>query len=68
MSTKFLLEILSDKKTKNSLKSKNYPKRKTLRKLEKLRLIDRHIVIKPSVPCSGWKSTLEKMSADSIQN
>ena len=27
-----------------------------------------YVVIKPSVPCSGWKSRSEKMSVDSIQN
>ena len=36
----FLLEItamgIKDKNTKNSIKSKNYPKSKTLRELEKL--------------------------------
>ena len=45
---------------KNSIKSKNYPKRKTLRELEKLTLIDRYIVIKPSVPWGRQKSTSEE--------
>ena len=50
---------IQDKNTKNSIKSKNYPKSKTLRKLEKSD-IDWYVVIKPSVPRSGWKSTSEK--------
>ena len=60
---------IQDKNTKNSIKSKNYlkyPKRKTLRELEKL-MIDVYIAIKPSVPYRGKKSTSEKMSVDSIQ-
>ena len=57
-----------DKNTKDSIKSKNYPKSKTLRELEKLALINWNIVVKPSVPCSGRKSTSEKMSVDSTQN
>ena len=56
-----------DKNTKNTVKSKHYPKSKALRELEKLG-IDWYIVIKPSVPCSGRKRTSEKMSVDSIQH
>ena len=59
---------VQDKNAKNGIKSKNYPKSKTLRKLEKLTLIGWHIVIKPSEPCSGRKSTSEKMFIDLIQN
>ena len=51
---------IQDKNAKNSIKSKNYAKSKTLRKLEKLTLIDWYIVMKPSVPCSRMKSTSEK--------
>ena len=36
---------IQDKNSKNSIKSKNYLKIETLRKLEKLTLIDWHIVI-----------------------
>ena len=59
---------VQEKNAKNSIKSKNYPKSKTLRKLEKLTLTGWHIVIKPSEPCSGRKSTSEKMFIDLIQN
>ena len=59
---------IQEKNTKNSIRSKNYPKSKTLRELENLTLTDRHIVIKPSVPCSRRNRTSEKMSVDSIQN
>ena len=59
---------IQHKNSKNSIKSKNYLKSKTLKKFEKLALIDWHIVIKPSEPCSGRKSTSEKMSVDSVQN
>ena len=59
---------IQDKNTRNSIKSMNYPKSKTLRKLEKLALIDWGIVIKPSEPYSGPKSTSEKVSVDSVQN
>ena len=48
---------------KNSIKSENYPKSETLKHST---LIDWHI--KPSVPCSGRKSTSENMSVDSVQN
>ena len=58
---------IQDKNTKNSIKSKNYPKSKTLRELENSTSINWYIVIKPSVPCSERKSTSEKMSVDSIQ-
>ena len=56
------------KNTKNSIKSKNYLKSKTLRELENFTMIDWYIVIKPSVLCSGRKRMSEKMSVDSIQN
>ena len=59
---------IQDKNTRNSIRSRNYPKSKTLRELENLTLIDWYIVMKPSVPCSGQKSTSEKMSVDSFQN
>ena len=58
---------IQDKNTNNSVKSKNYPKSKTLKEFEKFD-IDWYIAIKPSEPCSGQKSTSEKMSVDSIQN
>ena len=58
---------MQDKNMKNSIESKNYPKIKTLRELEKFD-IDWYIVIKPSVPCSGRKSTSQKMSVDSIRS
>ena len=68
----FLLEInnitiigIQDKNMKNSIKSKNCPKSKTLREIETL---DWYIVIKPSVSCSGRKASSEKMSVDSIQH
>ena len=67
----FLFEInnftimgIRDKNMKNSIKSENCPKSKTLRELEAL---DWYIVIKPSVPCSVRKGSSEKMSVDSIQ-
>ena len=63
----FLLEV-QEKNTKNSIKSLNYLKSKKLRELKNSALIDWYIAIKPSVLCSGWKSTSEKMSVDSIQN
>ena len=56
---------IQDNNTKNSITSRNYPKSETLRKQT---LIDWHIVIKPSEPCSGRKSTSEKISVDSYQN
>ena len=40
---------IQDKNTKNSIKSRNYPKSKTLRELS-------------GVPCSGRKTISEKMS------
>ena len=58
---------IQDKNKENNIKSKIYPKSKTLRELENLTMIDLYIVIKMSVPCSGRKSTSEKMSVDSIQ-
>ena len=60
---------IQNKDIKNSTKSKNYTKSKTLSEIEKLD-IDWlvYIVIKPSVPCSARKSTSEKMSVNSIQN
>ena len=61
-STTITIMGIQDKNTKNSIKSENYPKSKTLRELENL--IDWYIVIKPSVQCSGLKSTSEKMSVD----
>ena len=48
----------------NSIKQKNYLKRKQSENSENLRLTDWYIVIKPSVPCSGQNSTSEKMSVD----
>ena len=51
---------IQDKNTKNSIKSNNYPKRKTMSELENLRLIDWYIVIKPSLPCSGRKEHIRK--------
>ena len=59
---------IQEKNIKNSIKSKNYPKRKTLREFDIDIDIDWYIVIKPSVPCSGEKSTSENMSVHSIQN
>ena len=55
-------------KTKNSIKSKNYSKSKTPRKLIKLSLIDWRIVIMPNEPCSGRKRASAKMFVDSLQN
>ena len=52
------------KNMKISIKPKNYPKSKTLNKLN----IDWLVAfIKPSVPCSGRMNTSEKMSVASIQ-
>ena len=60
---------IQDKNTKNSVESKNYPKIKTLRELEKFgTVIDWYIVIKPNVLCTGQESTSQKMSVDSIQS
>ena len=59
---------IQDKNTKNSIKSKNYHKSKTLKEFENLTLIDWYIVIKPGVPCSGLKRLSEKMFVDPIQN
>ena len=59
---------MQNKNTKNSITSKNNPKSKTLRELEKVDIDDWYIVIKLNVPCSGRKSTSEKMSVYSIQS
>ena len=74
--------VIRDKCTKNSIKSNNYQKGKTLggggrreegggrgERMDSINptLIDWYIVIKPNVACSGRKSTSEKMSIDSIQ-
>ena len=60
---------IQDKNMKNSIKSKNYPKSKTLREFEKLDIdwLVYSIIIKPSEPCSGRMRISEKMSVDSIQ-
>ena len=59
---------IQDKSMKNSIKSKNYPKSKTLRGSSKnFTLIDWYIVIKPSEPYSGRMRVPEKMSVDSVQ-
>ena len=72
----FLLLLFTDitmmgiqhKNTRNSMKSKNYPKSSALRELENSTSINWYIVIKPSVPCSEQKGTSEKMSVDSVQS
>ena len=47
---------IQDKNTKNSIKSKGIIIQvKHLGSLKNFTLIDWYIVIKPSVPCSGWK-------------
>ena len=43
---------IKDKNTRNSIRSNNDPKSKTLREIENLTLIDWYIVIKPSIPGS----------------
>ena len=53
---------IQDKSTKNNIKSKNCLKRKHCGSSKNFTLIDWYIVIKPSVPCSGWKRISEKMS------
>ena len=57
---------IEDKNTKNSINSKNYPKSRTLRELEKLD-IDWLVYCYKAKPC-GRKRTSEKMSVDSIQH
>ena len=56
---------IQDTNLKNSIKSKNYhPKSKPLGSSKNLILIDWYTVIMPSLLCSGWKRTSEKMSID----
>ena len=55
------------KNMKNSIKTKELLKSKTLRVLNKLDIDWLVAFINPSVPCSGRMNTSEKMSVDSIQ-
>ena len=55
---------IQDENMKNSIKSKNYPKCKTLRSSKNITLIDWYIVIKPSEPCSGQMRISEKIPVD----
>ena len=55
------------KNMKNSIKTKELSKSKTIRVLNKLDINWLVAFINPSVPCNGRMNTSEKMSVDSIQ-